>query len=181
MSEIDSRIGARIRRLRGAATLDALAAASGVSRAMLSRIERGESSATAQLLNRLAGGLGVTLSALFAEPAVGPLTRAAEQPVWRDPASGYTRRAVSAPGAMAEIVEVDLPAGAEVRFDNDRVAAAGQQVWVLAGVLGLEVGEAAHVLHRGDCLAMRFGEPVRFHNPTRRATRYAVILDRARA
>ena len=179
MNAIDARIGARIRGLRGAATLDALAAASGVSRAMLSRIERGDSSATAQLLNRLAGGLGVTLSALFAEPAAGPLMRRAEQPVWRDPGTGYTRRTVSASEGRVEIVEVTLPAGAEVRFDNARVAAAGQLVWVLAGRLALTLGDATHQLDRGDCLAMRFGEPVRFHNPTRRPVRYAVILEGA--
>lgn len=173
MSDIDARIGARIRALRGAATLDAIAARSGVSRAMLSRIERGESSATAQLLNRLAGGLGVTLSELVATPAPGPLRRRAEQPEWRDPATGYTRRAVS-----ADITEVTLPAGAEVRFENDRVAAAGQQVWVLSGILALELGEARWRLHAGDCLAMGFGAPVRFHNPTGRAVRYAVILER---
>jgi len=173
MSEIDSRIGARIRALRGPATLDALARASGVSRAMLSRIERGESSATAQLLNRLAGGLGVTLSEIFAEPAPGPLTRRADQPEWRDPGTGYTRRAVG-----PDIADVTLPPGADIRFDNARVAAVGQRVWVLSGLLGLELAGVAWRLGPGDCLAMRFGEPLRFHNPTRRPTRYAVILER---
>ncbi len=180
MSDIDQRIGARIRALRGAATLDGLAASSGVSRAMLSRVERGESSATAQLLNRLAGGLGVTLSALFEAPAGTPLRRRAEQTLWRDPGTGYTRRAISAAGGPVEIVEVTLPAAAAVTFDNDRVAATGQHVWVLAGRLALTLGQATHRLATGDCLAMRFGEPVRFHNPTRRPTRYAVILERAR-
>lgn len=181
MSEIDQRIGARIRALRGPATLDALAAASGVSRAMLSRIEHGQSSATAQLLNRLAGGLGVTLSALVAEEGDAKLRRRAAQPVWQDPGSGYTRRAVSGPGGLTEIVEVTLPPGASVAFDNAQVAAVGQQLWVLAGGLHVTLGQASHRLAAGDCLAMRFGEPVRFHNPTRRTTRYAVILERARA
>jgi mannose-6-phosphate isomerase-like protein (cupin superfamily) len=151
MNAIDTQIGARIRRLRGNATLDALATASGVSRAMLSRIERGESSATAQL-----------------------------QPVWRDPGTGYLRRAVSAPGGLVEIVEVTLPPGAAIGFENDRVAADRQQIWVLAGRLGLALGDVTHRLSRGDCLAMRFGEPVRFHNPTRRPARYAVIVERTR-
>ena len=83
-SDIDDRIAARVRVLRAAKglTLDDLAASSGVSRAMLSRIERAQSSATAQLLVRLCGGLGVTLSELVAAaPATpAPLRRASEHP-----------------------------------------------------------------------------------------------------
>ena len=49
---IDGRIGDRIRALRAerSLTLDGLARLADVSRAMLSRVERGESSPTAQLL-----------------------------------------------------------------------------------------------------------------------------------
>src|SRR5882672_11505275 len=96
---INRDIGLRVRALRvaGAMTLDDLARRSSVSRAMLSRIERGESSPTAHLLNRVCAGLGVTLSALFtsAERPLSPLSRRTTQAVWRDPASGYVRRAVS--------------------------------------------------------------------------------------
>ena len=68
-TDIDVRIGARIRALRAKRnlTLDGLACRADVSRAMLSRIERGESSPTAQLLNKVCGGLGITLSEFFAE------------------------------------------------------------------------------------------------------------------
>src|SRR3546814_6234259 len=70
--DIDGRIGARVRALRIARklTLDGLAGHAAVSRAMLSRIERGESSPTAQLLGKICGGLGVTFSVLFAETEV---------------------------------------------------------------------------------------------------------------
>src|ERR1700761_9413188 len=95
LATIDSQIGQRIRDLRAERnlTLDALAHRAEVSRAMLSRIERGESSPTAQLLNKVCGGLGVTLSTLFAatEKAADPLARRASQPTWRDPESGYLR------------------------------------------------------------------------------------------
>src|SRR5215471_575024 len=121
-SDIDVRIGARIRALRAKRnlTLDGLACRAQVSRAMLSRIERGESSPTAQLLNKVCGGLGITLSEFFTEtqkPA--PLARRAEQPTWRDPASGYLRRNVSpvATGSVTEIVEIEFPPGASVAFE----------------------------------------------------------------
>ena len=63
-TDIDQRIGARIRELRGqkGLTLESLAERADVSRAMLSRIERGESSPTAQLMNKVCGGLGITYS-----------------------------------------------------------------------------------------------------------------------
>src|ERR1700755_3251155 len=101
-SDIDNRIGARIRPFRAtrSLTLEALAGLAEVSRAMLSRIERGESSPTAQLLNKVCGGLGETLSALFAEAtaAASPLSRREDQPVWRDPATQYLRRTISPMG-----------------------------------------------------------------------------------
>ena len=180
---IDRDIGRRVHALRTAAamTLDGLAERAGVSRAMLSRIERGESSPTAQLLNRVCAGLGVTLSALFAsakEPA-SPLSPRSGQSVWRDPGSGYVRRVISSPGgARAEIVEVAFPAGATVTFDSQRLADTDQQVWILDGRMELTVGEALHRLGRGDCLTVRLDQPIRFHNPGKRAARYVVVLTR---
>lgn len=96
-------LGSRLKALRRARglTLDALAAGSGVSRAMISRVERGEASPTAALLGRLCATLGVSLSGFFAldgpSGAASPLSRRGDQPVWRDPATGYRRRNVSPP------------------------------------------------------------------------------------
>lgn len=65
---LESSIGERIRALRAenGLTLDQLAAESGVSRAMISRIERGEASPTASLLARICAALGLSLSGFFA-------------------------------------------------------------------------------------------------------------------
>ena len=178
---LDTRIGARIRTLRAARglTLDALARTAAVSRAMLSRIERGESSGTAQLLNKVCGGLGVTLSALFAgtEAPSSPLSRRAAQPEWRDPATGYLRRAVSPPGtgSPVSVTEVEFPPGASVTFESN-LPGADQHVWVLDGTLDLDLGGEAFRLQPGDCLHMRFGRPIRFHNPAAQPVRYAVII-----
>ena len=83
--DLNQRIAGRVRELRAARglSLDALAGRSGVSRSMISLIERGESSPTAVVLEKLAAGLGVTLASLFDAPAaaaparVGPLARRA--------------------------------------------------------------------------------------------------------
>lgn len=183
-NEIDRDIGRRVHSLRTAAdmTLDGLADRSRVSRAMLSRIERGESSPTAQLLNRVCAGLGVTLSTLFAstEASVSPLRRRSDQSDWRDPGSGYVRRVVSPPGtgSPAEIIEVEFPAGASIAFESSRLPGTDQHVWLLEGTMELTVGDATHRLDQGDCLYMRLDQPIQFHNPSDRPARYAVVITR---
>ncbi len=61
---IEAGIAAAIRRERDARgwSLAALAERSGVSKAMLSKIELGQSSPTAGLLGRVCAGLGITMS-----------------------------------------------------------------------------------------------------------------------
>src|SRR5882762_4247149 len=78
------------REARGWSLAD-LAERSGVSKAMISKIERGEVSPTAVILLRLAGAFDLTLAGLLlrAEGEGKRLSRAAEQPVWRDPETGY--------------------------------------------------------------------------------------------
>ena len=86
-----------------------LAERSGVSKATISKIEREEASPTAVILVRLAGAFDLTLAGLLlrAEGEGQRLSRAADQPVWRDPASGYRRRQVfSRPDHPLEVVAV---------------------------------------------------------------------------
>jgi transcriptional regulator with XRE-family HTH domain len=182
-SDINQRIARRVAALRASSglSLDALAAQSGVSRSTISLIERGETSATAVVLEKLAAGLGVALAALFeAERAApGPLMRRTEQPEWRDPASGYLRRNVSPPDypSPLRIVEVEFPAGRRVVLEGGTPATAiDEQVWVLEGTLTLTLGHASHRLEAGDCLALHVDGPIEFHNPTRRPIRYAVVI-----
>lgn len=183
---LDRAIGERVRALRAARglTLEVLADKSGVSRAMLSRIERGESNPTAQLLGRVCAGLDVTLSALFAEterPPV-PLSRRADQPIWRDPGTGYVRRVLTPPNsaAAADIVDVEFPAGASVTMESSRTPAMDQQIVLLAGRMELTVGETTHRLEAGDCLHMRLGQPVSFRNPGSKAAHYLVVVTQSR-
>ena len=171
-------------RLTRGLTLDELAEGSGVSRSMISLIERGESSPTAVVLEKLATALGVVLASLFVLPEAtptdsGPVSRHASQPTWRDPASGYTRRHISpvnVPQPM-QIVEVHFPARARVAFETaTRDTRVQQQVWVLSGSIDITIGKQQHRLKQGDCLAMELDQPVMFHNPTRKAARYAVVI-----
>jgi transcriptional regulator with XRE-family HTH domain len=186
-SDLNRRIAGRVRSLRAARglSLDSLAARSGVSRSMISLVERGESSPTAVLLEKIAAALGATLGSLFdpphadGPPLAGPVARRADQPQWRDPASGYVRRNVSPPGVPQpmRIVEVRFPPGSRVAFENvGRDVRVDQQVWVLAGMMDVTVGAERHRLCAGDCLAMRLDRPTMFHNPAAKSARYVVVI-----
>jgi transcriptional regulator with XRE-family HTH domain len=185
--DINLRIARRVRELRDAHgySLDALAERSGVSRSNISLIERGQSSPTAAVLDKLATGLGVSLASLFeeggaqAEPT--PVARVAEQPLWTDPASGYVRRNVSpAAPSPIQLVDVVFPAGQRVAYDTStRDVEIHQQVWMIDGAMEITVGDETWRLDAGDCLAMRLDRPIVYRNPTRRASRYLVALSNA--
>lgn len=177
------RIARRVQglRLQRGLSLQALAQRCSVSRSMISLIERGESSPTAVVLNRLAVGLGVTLASLFEDPsaASAPLLRRAQQPLWRDPDSGYLRRNLSPAhaGAPLQLVQVELPPGASVSYDSAlREHPVHQQVWVLQGALEMRVGDDEHHLDRGDCLALTLDRPTAFANAGQRPVRYLVAI-----
>lgn len=163
-------------------TMDGLAERTGVSRSMISLIERGESSPTAAVLDRLAAGLGVTLASLFTEKdnqGASPLARRADQRVWRDPDSGYMRRNLSPPGfpSPVELVEVVLPPGTRVAYDTgQRASPVHQQIWIIEGEISLTLGEETHHLATGDCLSMRLDRPTVFRNRADQPARYVVAL-----
>lgn len=158
----EAALAERLRREREARgwSLADLAARADVSRAMISRIERAEASPTAVLLARLSAAFGLSLSALLARveaDAGGPrrLRRRAEQPAWRDPETGYVRRAVSPEAAVPELTHVELPPAARVAYPAAAcLDARGQCLWVLAGRLVFSEGAETHTLDAGDCIAL---------------------------
>jgi transcriptional regulator with XRE-family HTH domain len=180
---INARISRRVRALRSelGMTLDSLAARSSVSRSMLSLVERGESSPTAVVLEKIATGLNVPLATLFEDSAAAPspVSRRDERQSWRDPESGYVRRNISPPNFASpiQIVDVVLPAGARVAYETGaRDARIHQQIWVLDGSIEVTVGDVVHPLSEDDCLAMQLDAPITFRNRTRKPARYTVVL-----
>jgi transcriptional regulator with XRE-family HTH domain len=183
MDDTGARIARWIRIERDARgwALAELAERSGVSKATISKIEREETSPTAVILVRLAGAFDLTLAGLLlrAEGERDRLSRAAEQPLWRDPDTGYVRRQVfSRPDHPLEMVEVELPPGRRVAFPASSYARIRQAVWVQTGELVIIEGGARQVLGVGDCLG--FGPPaeVIFANETAAPCRYLVVLAR---
>jgi transcriptional regulator with XRE-family HTH domain len=194
----------RAERQRRGWSMDHLAGASGVSRAMISKIERGESSPTAVVLGKLSAALELSVSALLSIPgmAAGPgpeddaghrsaepgagtaaagsgagrVRRSAGTPQWRDPDTGYLRRQISTPGFPAAVTEVTLPAGARVPYPAAAYAFIAQLVWVLSGRLTLTDGTAEHVLGPGDTFELGLPLPREFRNDTAQECRYVVVV-----
>ena len=178
-----ARIAHRVHTLRQqrGLSLEALAQRCNVSKSMISLIERGESSPTAVVLERLAAGLGVALATLFDDDAApaSPLSRRDAQLQWRDPASGYVRRNLSPPNhpSPLQLVAVELPPGARVMYDSvARATELHQQVVVLDGVVEATAGDQVVRLQAGDCLAMRLDRNNGYHNPGRKTARYIVAI-----
>jgi transcriptional regulator with XRE-family HTH domain len=182
---INDVIAGRVRELRIAKgwSLDALAERSKVSRSNISLIERAESSPTAAVLDKLATAMNVTVASLFAQSSKdiaepSPLSRAADQAEWADPASGYVRRNLSPTMySPIQLVDVHFPAGGRVTYDGGaRDSDIHQQVWVITGSMEMTVGANHWILEAGDCLAMKLDSPIGFFNPTDKPARYVVAL-----
>ena len=188
--DINGRIARRVRALRAelGMTLDALAAKSEVSRSMISLVERGESSPTAAVLEKIASGLGVSLATLFddASAPINPVSRRADRTPWRDPQSGYIRRNISPANfpSPIQVVEIVLPAGVRVAYETAaRDVSIHQQIWVREGTIEVTLGSVIYRLAEDDCLAMQLNEPTAFRNRTRKPARYIVVIatERSRA
>lgn len=183
--DINAQIGQRVHALRSQQrlSLDSLAERSGVSRSNISLIERGHSSPTAVVLDKLATALKVSVASFFATdgseiPEPSPLARRIEQPVWMDPDTGYTRRTLSpAVRVPIQLIEVVFPAGKRVEYEaTPREFDIHQQLWMLEGVMNITMGDTAWRLEAGDCLAMRRDVLVIFRNTTRNPARYLMVL-----
>ena len=182
-TKLDSDLSARIRGQREAKgwTLAELAERSGVSRAMISKVERGEASPTAAVLVRLASAFGLTLAGLLEgpEPAGERLVRAGEQPRWQDPGSGYVRRQIFQRGDHPlELVAVEMPAGQRVALPAASYHRIRQLLWVQEGALVIEEDGVRHELREGDCLELGPPAATTYANRTARACTSLVLLVR---
>lgn len=160
-------------------SLSEVAARSGVSKAMLSRVERAEVSPSAALLARVAAAFGQTLAQFlsFEGEQAKRLVRAADLPVRQDPQSDYLRRQIFIDADSAfELVEVELPSGAAVPFPASIYLHSQNVVWMLSGELTLREGDDEYVLVAGDRFA--FGPPadVIYQNTSEFPCRYVVAV-----
>ena len=181
-SGIEQRIALHLkqRRLAIGLSLADLAERSGVSRAMISKVEALLLVQRPLCLAAFVTDWELTLSALIAnaEQSDSPLMRAKDQTEWQDPVTGLIRTMISprTPDAVVEIVRVDLPVDASVNYDPQRYLTYEQQVVPIKGRLHLTVAEKEYELGPWDCLLMPTNLPLRFHNRGPGGCRYLVII-----
>lgn len=185
MEDINIRIAQQVRELRLARgyTLDVLATRCQVSRSAISLIERGEASPTAVVLEKLANGLGVPLTQLFANQqgnqSPQPIVRRSQQSEWKDPETGYIRRQISPPNWKSpfQIIEIEFPPHSRITYEisgNSKVIQ--QQLWVIEGQIDIQLGQDNYALQKGDCLAMQLDQPIMYSNSTSEAARYILVV-----
>lgn len=154
-SDFHDRLAAALREARQARglSLEAAARLSGVSRSMVSQIERGESSPTVATLWNLTRALGVDFAGLVAvRPGpVVEVTRAADAPVIEGRGTGCRIRILSPPETAGrhEVYELAFDAGGML---ESRAHAPGcrEHLTVIEGRLAVESGGEADVLGPGD-------------------------------
>ncbi|HEM8659881.1 TPA: helix-turn-helix domain-containing protein [Klebsiella aerogenes] len=150
-------------------TVTELAQRSGVSQAMISKIERGVSSPSATILSRLANAMNITLSKLFAEleQHQNSLVRFAhQQQHWTDEQSGIIRWTLSPAGASPELIKVEIPALGQLTIPASAIEhLCGQTLWMLSGNLDFRINHQTHHLQAGDCFALTFAGECQMTNP----------------
>ncbi|WP_171233918.1 helix-turn-helix domain-containing protein [Ruegeria sp. HKCCA4812] len=182
LDNLSNRLAVRLNELRHGRgwSLDQLAAHSGISRATLSRMEKGEVSPTAESLGRLCAAYDLPVSRLLmmVEDSFDPKVAFERQTEWRDPETGFTRRAVSPPanGLNAEVVECHLPRDTVITYDAPPKSGQEHHLILIDGALTLTVDGTPHALSAGDCLRYQLSGPTRFETGASRGARYLLVL-----
>lgn len=138
-------------------TLEGLARASGVSRAMLWQIEQGRSAPTLKVLGRIAASLDVPLTALLygARHDVEVL-RASDAKCLSSADGGYVSRALFpfAGSHAVEFYEIRIAPGTEERA-GAHAAGTIENLVVHAGSVEIDVDGRVHALAAGDAIHFR--------------------------
>ncbi|MBU3065904.1 XRE family transcriptional regulator [Nocardia sp. NEAU-G5] len=178
--------GSNVRRRREEAklTLEQLSIQSSVSRAMLSKVERGEKSPTIGVASKIAHALDVSLSDLIGGPTAASgaavVMRKNERPIFRDPDTGFERHMVSAaPGAgTGEIVVHYLPAQVSLGLLPAYPPGTEKQLVVLEGTLTVLLGGITETLETGDSLFFQADTDHGFANRTDIPCEYIMVISR---
>jgi transcriptional regulator with XRE-family HTH domain len=162
-------------------TIEELALASKVSRAMLSSVERGEKSPTLSVLIGIASGLNVPISRLMAEAtpsSVASVVRRPQRLIFRDQETGIERHLLS-PSHLdtgIELVEHVLPPGQRFAGTPRIGMRMDKYVVVIEGALTVEMQDASYNLDAADSMYFRINGDYCFVNNSRRLCRYYLFI-----
>jgi transcriptional regulator with XRE-family HTH domain len=171
----------RVHRKQRRLSLEGLAELSGVSRSMISKVERGEAVPSTAILSRLAEALGVTFSRLMAPATEREVLHipANRQPVLRDEATGFRRRCISPvlPGRGIDWVLNTLPPkGSTGEFVPHR-RGISEYIFVSKGRLSAVIGNRTIDLAEGDSLFFEADAGHSFTNIGPGPCEYFLVID----
>lgn len=177
------RIGTRVRELRRTKrfTLEVLAEFSGVSRAMISKIERGEKNPTLVVAAKIAEGFGIMLSQLVGieeqrEVIVVPKDR---RMVMRDPVTGFERQLLSptfGKRGIEFIRNIVLEGSTSGEFPPHKRGVV-EYIVVDSGNLKAILAGEEYLLEEGDAIYFEADVPHRFENTGSGECSYYLIID----
>jgi transcriptional regulator with XRE-family HTH domain len=183
--ELLSSLGTRLRELRRtqSLTLEGLSQRAQVSRAMISKIERGEKMPTVGILVRIATGLGVSLSALLggqASSAAVQLQRANRRSRFRDPSTGLEREAVFSPAGDddIEVVRHVLPGLQSTGVLSPYAVLTRKLIFSPSGPLVVKIGDETYCMEPGDALRFDVTSTYSFSNPEATPVSYYLFMSR---
>lgn len=180
-----ARIGTRVRGLREAMGLSLrdLGERAGVSAPMLSQVERGETSPTLAVAQKIATGLDLSLSQLLRLDESDGVTviRRGERRAGRTKANGHAYELLTPelPGQRAEVSRHALAPGAMTGGPDDppmHEAGSRETAVLLAGRLTLVCAGTRYDLTEGDSVTFDADLPHHFENPGRSEARFMAVV-----
>lgn len=169
------------RRLEQKLTLEQLSAKSGVSRAAISKIERGDSGASTPVLGKLAEALDLSISQLVGGPRGEPVLHIPRdrQPVFVEEATGFERRSLSPLylGRGIDFVFNRLPPKAKTGPFPSHRQGVEEHLYVTKGRLKVTLEGDEHVLESGDFLFYRGDLSHTFENLSNSPCEYFIVID----
>ena len=183
--EISKRLATRLKDARRSRSLslEALSKLSGVSRSMLSQIERGESSPTVAILWNLTDALNVDFSGLLDGKAneshpIKELIRSEQTPVIMSKGSGCRIRILSPPQSVGntEIYELEFKPNAVLQSEPHSIGCM-ENLTVITGTLVVTTDGVSETISTGDTLRYVADKPHAICAKGRKARALLVVTD----
>lgn len=176
-------ISLRIKQSRKQAllSLEKLASLSGVSRATISKIERGESLPSTTVLAKLSKALGLSMTELVAQQPEDDIVvlKADQQLLVLDPKSNYMRRCLSPilPGRGIDWSISELQPKSKTPIFHPHRQGTEEYMFILNGSLQITIGNRTFEMHEGDSIFYKAATSHAFENLTDQVVRYMIIID----
>ena len=181
--EISKRLAKRLKHARQSRSLslEALANLSGVSRSMLSQIERGESSPTVASMWNLTKALDIDFSGLLdggpnERSPIREVIRAEQTPIIMSQGKGCKIRILSAPDSVGEteVYDVEFEANAILSSEPHRSGCI-ENLTVIAGSLVITTDGVTEVVNKGDTVRYVADRPHSIQAKKRRARAILIV------